>query len=291
MATKIGFNAAQLGEQYALHVRILRGYFSKFRKARKEWLWYALFIFGAQGCLNVRTESIEVKPIHITVDENVKVEKALEDFFGPIDRKGPHDQIPEFPERPPQPSDYTTVPSRFVALDRNDSTYGTVAHLIGAALEASGYSQSYYQFRDGFAVVARLEQCDGGGHPLPSPDRWSVNIPPMRSFDLGEYLQRLFSAPAGYYRLIVLVVCSSPIEFDSRSLSEEKADRFFREGATSLPGSMTKASIVPGSACVALIYEFQKTNNTSAVAVNLRPRFSAQEHMMLSGIYAHFNSN
>jgi hypothetical protein len=39
------------------------------------------------GCLSVRTEPIEVKPIHITVDVNVKVERALEDFFGDLDKK------------------------------------------------------------------------------------------------------------------------------------------------------------------------------------------------------------
>ena len=31
------------------------------------------------GCLNVKTAPIEVKPIHITVDVNVKVERALDD--------------------------------------------------------------------------------------------------------------------------------------------------------------------------------------------------------------------
>jgi outer membrane murein-binding lipoprotein Lpp len=39
------------------------------------------------GCLNVTTAPIEVKPIHITVDVNVKVEKALDDFFGDLDHK------------------------------------------------------------------------------------------------------------------------------------------------------------------------------------------------------------
>jgi len=39
------------------------------------------------GCLNVKTAPIEVKPIHITVDVNVKVEKALDDFFGDLDKK------------------------------------------------------------------------------------------------------------------------------------------------------------------------------------------------------------
>jgi len=39
------------------------------------------------GCVSVKTEPIEVKPIHITVDVNVRVEKALDDFFGDLDKK------------------------------------------------------------------------------------------------------------------------------------------------------------------------------------------------------------
>ena len=39
------------------------------------------------GCLSVKTAPIEVKPIHITVDVNVKVERALDDFFGDLDKK------------------------------------------------------------------------------------------------------------------------------------------------------------------------------------------------------------
>jgi len=35
------------------------------------------------GCIEhrVKTEPIEVKPIHITVDVNVKVDRELDDFF------------------------------------------------------------------------------------------------------------------------------------------------------------------------------------------------------------------
>ena len=43
--------------------------------------------FGAAGCLSVKTQPLEVKPIHITVDVNVKVDKALDDFFGDLDKK------------------------------------------------------------------------------------------------------------------------------------------------------------------------------------------------------------
>ena len=36
------------------------------------------------GCINVKLEPIEV---HAVVDVNVKVDKALDDFFGDLDKK------------------------------------------------------------------------------------------------------------------------------------------------------------------------------------------------------------
>lgn len=47
----------------------------------------AALALSASGCLSVKTEPIEVKPIHVTVDVNVKVDQALDDFFGDLDRK------------------------------------------------------------------------------------------------------------------------------------------------------------------------------------------------------------
>jgi hypothetical protein len=46
------------------------------------------------GCLTVKTEPIEVKPIHITLDVNVKVDRALDDFFGALDAKSTTIQTP-----------------------------------------------------------------------------------------------------------------------------------------------------------------------------------------------------
>ena len=50
-------------------------------------LCLALALTATLGCVHVKTDPIEVKPIHITVDVNVKVDKALDDFFGDLDKK------------------------------------------------------------------------------------------------------------------------------------------------------------------------------------------------------------
>lgn len=47
----------------------------------------AILIFVSQACTQHKVEvaPVEVKPIHITIDVNIKVDKALDDFFGDID--------------------------------------------------------------------------------------------------------------------------------------------------------------------------------------------------------------
>ena len=47
----------------------------------------ALFVLIAAGCTQHKVEvaPVEVKPIHITIDVNVKVDRALDDFFGDLD--------------------------------------------------------------------------------------------------------------------------------------------------------------------------------------------------------------
>ncbi len=48
----------------------------------------AVLVLFTQACNThhkVTVEPVEVKPIHITIDVNIKVEKALDDFFGDID--------------------------------------------------------------------------------------------------------------------------------------------------------------------------------------------------------------
>jgi hypothetical protein len=48
-----------------------------------------LLFFLAVGCTSheVEIKPVEIKPIHITIDVNVKVDRALDDFFGDIDSK------------------------------------------------------------------------------------------------------------------------------------------------------------------------------------------------------------
>lgn len=50
-----------------------------------------VFLLGACSTRHeVQMAPVEVKPIHITIDVNVRVQKDLEDFFGDIDNATHH---------------------------------------------------------------------------------------------------------------------------------------------------------------------------------------------------------
>lgn len=58
------------------------------RKRMNTPLLILLALMGIVGCRTyheVEVRPVEVKPIHITIDVNVRIDRALDDFFGDID--------------------------------------------------------------------------------------------------------------------------------------------------------------------------------------------------------------
>lgn len=64
---------------------------------RVSFLILGLSALATSGCLTVKTEPIEVKPIHVTVDVNVRVDRALDDFFGDLDQRSQTIKTPAQP--------------------------------------------------------------------------------------------------------------------------------------------------------------------------------------------------
>lgn len=53
------------------------------RAATVVFLFASLFLWGCTRH-EVEVKPVEIKPIHITIDVNVRVEKAVDDFYGDI---------------------------------------------------------------------------------------------------------------------------------------------------------------------------------------------------------------
>jgi hypothetical protein len=45
-----------------------------------------LLLLGCATQHKVEVAPVEIKPIHITIDVNIRVDRALDDFFGDIDK-------------------------------------------------------------------------------------------------------------------------------------------------------------------------------------------------------------
>jgi len=56
-------------------------------KRKMLFLLVGIAFLVALGCTQHKVEvaPVEIKPIHITIDVNVKVDKALDDFFSDVD--------------------------------------------------------------------------------------------------------------------------------------------------------------------------------------------------------------
>ena len=54
---------------------------------KMSFLLAGIAFLAANGCTQHKVEvaPVEIKPIHITIDVNVKVDKALDDFFSDVD--------------------------------------------------------------------------------------------------------------------------------------------------------------------------------------------------------------
>lgn len=51
------------------------------------------FLLAASGCLKMKHD-ITIQPIHVTVEITVKIDQALNDFFGDIDKAAGKKQAP-----------------------------------------------------------------------------------------------------------------------------------------------------------------------------------------------------
>lgn len=53
----------------------------------KTTVTFAAMLFLSAGCTMNTKHELEVKPMHITIDVNIRVDRALDDFFNDIDKQ------------------------------------------------------------------------------------------------------------------------------------------------------------------------------------------------------------
>jgi hypothetical protein len=192
----------------------------------------------------------------------------------------PESSIPAFPWPPPLPSASVVVPLRLLADTNGKAVLSDIDATLVDALDATGYyDKAYFSVPDGFALVTRLEQIEANGKSLPPPDRWSVQVKPLREFSLPAYLQALFAATPGYYRIIAFIVTDVPIAEKSAPVSREVAGKWLSEGANKLPGDVGQQGVTPAFAVAALVYQFEQPGRGKQAILLVEEALPGREHL------------
>jgi hypothetical protein len=216
---------------------------------------------------------------------NVKVTAAEVDAFKKDQAPPAPSTLPEFPWPPPATSAQTVLSDRFFRPPSNGVVLANVGDRLVAALERAGYVEySFYHAPGGFALVARLERIGTDGTPLPEQLRFLAPRSP-EPFSLTTYIERLFFAPAGFYRQIVLAVTNQSFSATGARLNADGAAILLSRGANSLPDSFQALPFTDAHRVTALIYEFYKGPMDRDVRMLAPSRLGARTHLERARIY------
>lgn len=197
---------------------------------------------------------------------------------------GKQESIPEFPWPPPQASASMILPPTLLVNTILETTHiRAVDSILSNTLEECGYMEkSYYAVPDGFALVTRLEQIYPDGTPKEEPERWNIEVSPLRSFSLKEYLRALFTANPGYFRVVVFIITPHPFTQTEAIVSRDEAMDWLRAGANRLPDSITRRKYSKEYTITALIYEFEKPEFQEP-ALKIPGLLTGKDHLEKSG--------
>lgn len=199
----------------------------------------------------------------------------------------PSVRFPEFPWPPPHASTFHVLDPSLLAIGREEPVLGDVAELLEYALIRTGYGEfGFYFVPGGFAMATRIEQIHADGSPKELPERWVAEMEPLslRDFSLQRYIEALFLAAEGRYRVVVFIVTSDPFSQGSEIVSQEQAKVWLRGGLQRLPQLLRDTPYSEEHACTALIYDFQQSAPGVGAVLKDPSPLPAKAHLEKSGI-------
>lgn len=197
------------------------------------------------------------------------------------------DSLPIFPWPPPYASSWMVIPFEMIRTSFDELlTFRAVSQKFESALNLCGYSEkNYYAIPDGFAIVTRLEQINQDGTPKESQERWIVDLQPMRTFSLKDYLKALFTARVGYYRIIVFIFSPHAFSQTEVKVTEREAQAWLSPGGNALPSSIGRQEYSEDYKCTALIYEFEQYNQGGKPEIKSHGRLTAKTHLVKANLW------
>lgn len=194
---------------------------------------------------------------------------------------------PQFPWPPPQSSTSTEI-NLVIKKEVSEGApkLSDVDEKITAALLQSGYDErSYWEVPNGFVISTRLERIERNGTP-DYDRRWENSLSPISfdNFSLSEYINALFGAPEGYYRVFVFIVTTDIIVPSGTPISQAEAETFGSNGASGLPTEIVSLPYTSNYNCLVYVYEFVQSGIGQIPQQKLNSETTASEHLYRTGL-------
>lgn len=153
------------------------------------------------------------------------------------------------------------LPIDFLKTLSNKTLYG-INFVFVKSLAEGGYQTDrlgYFSYKDGFALITKLEMISDDGKPFENPQRFSLEKG-EKKYSWKEILKTLFMGNKGYYRFIIFVVSGDEIVMNKqRILTYQEAIQTISEGLKELPKEISMKRIPANCAAKAFIYVFEKS--------------------------------
>jgi hypothetical protein len=195
----------------------------------------------------------------------------------------PEPQAWSFPAEPPHPTTFTQVPDKLIRRPATRTLAG-FAYRLQAALADAGYvGVTYLPFLDdGFAVITPIEGITSDRRPRSDAGRWAVKSPPL--FSLHDYLEALFHARHGLYRVWVFTVTTHPYRFGPEESTPQRLNALYGAGTTGLPPEIEEKPFLDRYHCFALAYEFERLEQPPKPVFVTASAVLADKQLLASGI-------
>lgn len=189
---------------------------------------------------------------------------------------------------PPTPSDTALIPPYLLwPASSEGKTLMDVARRLEGSIAAAGYLETKYLGAgcNGFAIMLDLEQIEADGARKPGAAGFAPSTAEP-GFTLSSYFKRLFYAPPGYYRQIVLVVSDEGIAATTPAPTPGELRAIAKDGSAALPPGYAALPFEWKYKVVALVYEFQKgPADGDARQIPPTGRLRAPQHLKKAHLY------
>lgn len=194
------------------------------------------------------------------------------------------DGAPDFDWPPPRPTTRSLVPTEYLPAPGEGVLLKAVADRLQKALLSRGYQElAWFVIPNGFALVTRLEQITEQGVPAAGNSRWSATPShPIRRFR--DYLDAMFTAPQGRFRVIAFLVTDLPIPDSNHVPDRELAQGWLSAGSLAPPRAAASTAWTSDHACIAYIYEFTKSSASSKPTAVATSNLTAMAHLQAAGL-------